>query len=58
MNLKNQDLALSDIKFNEMPEELAKQFSNVGGAASMTRTHEITPMQNDANSGFKADEIM
>mmetsp|Transcript_29951 Transcript_29951/g.26513 ORF Transcript_29951/g.26513 Transcript_29951/m.26513 type:complete len:137 (+) Transcript_29951:530-940(+) len=59
MHLKNEDLALSDIKFGEMPSELAKQFSNVGGYSSTVKSQqENTPIYKEVNEGFRADEIM
>ena len=66
MHFKNQDLALSDLRFDEMPEELAKQFSNVAKSTMSVSKHtpivktnsERPKMTQDVNTGFKADDII
>lgn len=63
MHMKNQDLALSDLKFDEMPSELAKQFTNVGkkgfSTPSMSKAQsDNTTFPRDVNTGFKADDII
>lgn len=52
-------MALSDIKFDEMPEELAKQFSNIGASSSLAKTSsDKTSFKKETNVGFRADDII
>lgn len=59
MHLKNQEMFLSDLKFEEMPDNLAKQFSSIGDPNSLVKkTSEATSLPKEVNTGFKADDII
>lgn len=62
MHMKNQDIALAELNFDDMPEELAKQFSNVRKPTIVSLTSnqsEIgSKIPKEVNQDFKADEII
>ena len=62
MHLKNQDITLSELNFDDMPEELAKQFSKVRKDSSSnlgnTQTELANKIPKERNQDFKADDII